>query len=454
MKDNNPCVLTPFYTLKHPNWIACFLLMLVISFLPALAWAHPHTVDYNKKKIRQSLHHSISNNTLLDAINQTHYWLHFRLRHERVDLTHSHLIDAYGTTLRTAVGFETGYYHYFNALVEGANISIIGPFHYNSGRGSSAGIKLKFAVIPDPNVTLLSRALVHFIGIPHSVFTVGRQYINLDNQRFVGTVGFRQNLQRFDSVSAVSHLIPHTTLYYAYIWQVNRIFGPKAKAPFDKFNTGSQLINIKFNGLKYGDIIGYSYLLANNNAKRLSSNTVGIRLVGTIPIGSIHHHAVKLLYTAEIANQTDAHGNPIRYSEKYYHLQAGLQVMSVTGLVGYEVLDGNGTFAFQTPYATLHKFNGWADLFLFTPSTGLADGYANLIIKHFMTLSGTKFIAAYHDFHSRVGHQHYGNEYDVGLYQAIHKHFGVSVEYANFHRKTIGFPNVQKVWLTLTANFG
>ena len=31
--------------------------------------------------------------------------------------------------------------------------------------------------------------------------------------------------------------------------------------------------------------------------------------------------------------------------------------------------------ALQTPLATLHKFNGWADLFLTTPNAGLEDAY-------------------------------------------------------------------------------
>lgn len=470
--------------LRYQFWLASIVFVFAIGLLPSSSWAHRsinhhattanhHTNKHHvaakhhiatKHHVVHVNHHSVthvkahplpvSNASFIDALNQTRYWLNFRLRHERVDISKSPLQDAYATTLQTRVGFETGYYHYLNALVEGANISVIGPYHYNSGGGGSAAFKARYAIIADPNVTVLNRALVHFAAIPHSVITVGRQYINLDNQRFIGTVGFRQNVQRFDAVSGVTHLIPETTLFYAYVWQVNRIFGPNARSPFDKFNTGSQFINVNFHGLKCGDIIGYAYLLANNNAKTLSSKTFGIRFVGGLPLWShADHHPVKLLYTAEIAQQKDSNGNPISYSENYYHVVGGLQVMSVAGHVGYEVLDGNGTVAFQTPYATLHKFNGWADLFLVTPVTGLADGYANVIVNNFMTLHATKLIAAYHDFHSRVGHRHYGDEYDVGLYHNFHHHLGVSVEYANFHGKTTGFPNVQKVWLTASANF-
>src|SRR3546814_1461069 len=48
------------------------------------------------------------------------------------------------------------------------------------------------------------------------------------------------------------------------------------------------------------------------------------------------------------------------------------QTFSLNG--NYEVLGSDaGVFAFQTPLATLHKFQGWADLFLTTHSAGVRD---------------------------------------------------------------------------------
>ena len=43
---------------------------------------------------------------------------------------------------------------------------------------------------------------------------------------------------------------------------------------------------------------------------------------------------------------------------------------------GYELLGSDdGKVAFNTPLATKHKFNGWADKFLGTPKEGLEDVY-------------------------------------------------------------------------------
>src|SRR3546814_11261136 len=50
---------------------------------------------------------------------------------------------------------------------------------------------------------------------------------------------------------------------------------------------------------------------------------------------------------------------------------------------GYEVLggdDGTGNRAFQTPLATKHAFQGWADVFLTTPADGIEDAYVGATV--------------------------------------------------------------------------
>src|SRR3546814_7821694 len=68
------------------------------------------------------------------------------------------------------------------------------------------------------------------------------------------------------------------------------------------------------------------------------------------------------------------------YSADFVTAELGLDVAAFKLTGGYELLgsDGGATgiaggFAFQTPFATLHKFNGWADKFLTTPGTGIQD---------------------------------------------------------------------------------
>ncbi len=56
-----------------------------------------------------------------------------------------------------------------------------------------------FPVVADPENIELNRAQISYL-VDGTGVTVGRQRINLGNQRFVGSVGWRQNEQTFDAV--------------------------------------------------------------------------------------------------------------------------------------------------------------------------------------------------------------------------------------------------------------
>jgi hypothetical protein len=86
---------------------------------------------------------------------------------------------------------------------------------------------------------------------------------------------------------------------------------------------------------------------------------------------------MSVTYIAAFARQHDYAKNPLPIELNYYLSEAGLGFHGLTGGVGYEVLEGNQTVGFSTPLATLHIFQGWADVFLTTP----ADGIKNLYVK-------------------------------------------------------------------------
>jgi hypothetical protein len=72
------------------------------------------------------------------------------------------------------------------------------------------------------------------------------------------------------------------------------------------------------------------------------------------------------------------------------------------------VLGDGGGGSFTTPFATLHKFNGWADLFLATPQDGLRDAF----VSAGATVAGVKLSLVYHDFSADTGGARYGDELD------------------------------------------
>src|SRR5690554_8191928 len=86
--------------------------------------------------------------------------------------------------------------------------------------------------------------------------------------------------------------------------------------------------------------------------------------------------------------------------------EAGVLVSGMTAAVGFESLGSDsGNYGFQTPLATKHAFNGWADKFGATPNDGLNDTYIKLATK----VADVKLLAVYHDY-SRSEERRVGKE--------------------------------------------
>jgi hypothetical protein len=118
--------------------------------------------------------------------------------------------------------------------------------------------------------------------------------------------------------------------------------------------------------------------------------------------------------------------------------------------VGYEVLGSNdGAYGFSTPFATLHKFNGWTDLFLNTPDTGLEDFYVSLGAN----LWGFKAKVVYHDFSADEGDEDFGNELDLQVLRTFKKHYTAVLKYADFDSDSSSKPDTAKLWGILQLKF-
>ncbi len=146
--------------------------------------------------------------------------LDVRYRYEHVDQDNA-LKHANAQTLRTRVGFQTGKWYGLSTLVEADNVSRLGDAAYNSTRNGQTD----YSAVPDPDGSEINQALLRYDHAFGSAIA-GRQRINLDNQRFVGGVGWRQNEQTYDGVLGQLQPLDKLTLTYAYINNINTIFGP------------------------------------------------------------------------------------------------------------------------------------------------------------------------------------------------------------------------------------
>ena len=136
------------------------------------------------------------------------------------------------------------------------------------------------------------------------------------------------------------------------------------------------------NSPRCSGLSAYAYLLDFDNAANLSSQTLGLRLTGKQEVGD----DLGFQLCRAIRGATGLRGQPEQLRRRVLpRSEAGLDWPVFGFKLGYEVLEGSGTAgeSFQTPLATLHKFNGWADQFLLTPGTGLQDTYLQGTAKAF-----------------------------------------------------------------------
>ncbi|MGV8843313.1 MAG: alginate export family protein [Pseudomonas sp.] len=362
-----------------------------------------------------------------------------RYRYEHVDQDNA-LNNANAQTLRTRVGFQSGKWYGLSALIEADNVSRIGDASYNSTRNGQGD----YSVVADPGGSEVNQALLRY---DHNLgnAVLGRQRINLDNQRFVGGVGWRQNEQTYDGVLGQLKPLDGLTLTYAYIDNINSIFGPGD----NRFDTAgnpanieghSHLLNAQYVVMPELTATAYQYRLGLDNLAlgNQSSQTTGVRLNGAISGVS---------YALEYAQQKDYADNPQDLDSDYYLGELGYTIKGIALKAGYEVLGGDsgpGNRAFQTPLATKHAFQGWADIFLLTPANGVEDAYVGFTAP----LLGGNLAAWYHDFSAEQGSSQYGDEIDVSYAHPIPGVKGLVglVKYASYDADDFAV-DTDKFWL-------
>jgi hypothetical protein len=373
---------------------------------------------------------------LMEALKGGRVYLNFRYRYEYVD-DDAISREARASTLRTVLGYETGVFQGFRGLIEFEDVSDLQD-RYNSTTNG----KTQYPVVADPDGTEVNQAYLDYVGIEDTLLRLGRQEVILDNQRFVGPVGWRQNHQSFDAAAAIASGIPNLTAFYAWINQLNRVTGDDN--PLGDLDTNTHLVNLGYDIEGFGKATAYMYYLDVDDVDPLSSTTVGARFAGERALGE----DFDLVYAGEFANQTDAADNPNDVDQNYYLGELGARFMGVTVKGALEHLGGSGDTgdAFQTPLATLHAFNGWADQFLTTPPDGLDDYY----VMASGTFSEIKCTGAYHVFESDEGSTDYGSEFDLGFSYPLTKELVVGATAAWFDGDDGGFDDVTKYWFYLS----
>ena len=403
---------------------------------------------------------------LVGVIAQGKAVIDLRTRYEGVDDA-SKTVKGNAGTFRARLGYDTGYWNNLQLGFDFDQIWTVGGATYNSTRNG----KTAFPVVVDPAMTVLNRLQLTYASDFDTKFTIGRQRLLIGNLRFVGNAAWRQHEQTFDALSLVNTSIEDLTFTYAYVTRVNRIAGPALPVPSttaaaatgqaSHFRSNSHILDgvyIGVDGLRleaYAFLLdlkapGYATLAAQQTATaKLSTATYGGRGDYSFPLAQ----SVTAKVSGEFAHQTNYAANPLSYDLNYWLGEASLSSNGLTGLVGYESLGGNGTIGFATPLATLHAFNGWADMFLTTPANGLNDLYAKAVYvlpADFLEMKSLTGTVLYHSYTTDNLGRDIGSEWNLQAELAVDNNASFLVKYADYQGAGAafgGFSNKSIVWM-------
>lgn len=366
--------------------------------------------------------------------------------------------DAYWTSVRTTLGWQTLEYRGFSATAELINVGRMtsdngleysdGPgagswgsgWAWWSGMGYARGY---YPLVQDPNVTDINRLYLEYLAYGHTSIRGGRQTVSIDNQRFIGDYDFGQLPQTLDGVTLDSRPLHGARLLYGYYAHVRNAYDANWDASINA-------VNLQYEFLPLLKVAGYGYFQNQTTTGSVtgfednSNKIYGGRVWG----GWRMRERVELLYSAELAEQRNLAGGDERIDATYQRYGAGLQIGPAYARVDWEQLGSNqGLYGFQTPLGSTQLFTGRADLFATTPAVGLEDLRGTLGAD----IGPVRARLEFHSFQSDYRDWDLGHEWDVGLSWRIMRRLTASVDYADYQAgdEVAGLRDTQKVWVTL-----
>ncbi|MFC5049325.1 hypothetical protein ACFPK9_01645 [Rubritalea spongiae] len=333
--------------------------------------------------------------------------------------------NSWAGTFRIRPGFYLGKAEGFAGFVETEHtLAFIDDYQVGTPQSANfSPYEANNTAIGDPENNELNQLYGQYKG--HGALArVGRQRLIYDNAAFIGNVGWRQNEQTLDA----AHLMygnDDFTLKYAYSNRVNRIFGTDAQDAVKALEGDAHLLNGAYNFGEHS-LHGYVYLMdfAEQQFARASNNTYGGFFDFGLNGGKLH---------TEFAYQTEA-GEQDDYESVYYHVFYGSEVNSISYNFGVERLGES----FVTPLATVHAFNGFADVFIndrlgLTATgaqwNGLTDFYASVGTK---IPGGIALKGFAHGMWDDEMDQFYGFELDAVAVKSFAEDFKAIAKYAYY----------------------
>ncbi|MFK7975184.1 MAG: alginate export family protein [Halioglobus sp.] len=367
----------------------------------------------------------------------------FRYRFEGVDQD-GFSDEAEASTLRSRLTLTTASLDGFSAQIEFDDITSVGPNDYNSTENG----KGEFPIVADPEGSDLNQAWLAYSGSGWSS-KLGRQRIVHGSQRFIGGVAWRQNEQTYDGVRFEVKPNESLSLDIAYVYNINRIFGPEDGVQPADWEGDNVFLQAKYSPSKGHTLGAFGYLIDVESQGAYSAGRTVNNSTSTFGLDYAGKLTSWLGVNIAWATQSDHGDSELNYEADYYMAELRGSFEGVTVRAGYEVLEAGEdentglNVGFKTPLATLHKFQGWADKFLGTPADGIEDAYIGINTK----LGPVKLGAVYHDFQAESSSIDYGTELDLVATWPVNKQLTLQLKYADYNADDL-LTDTTKIWVT------
>lgn len=286
--------------------------------------------------------------------------------------------EAFSTLLRSA--FSTKWHGHWSTVLELDYVARGLSNRHSDGIANNAK-----PLVPDTAGLDLNQLYLQHHGVS-TLWRVGRQRVEYDNQRFVGGNAFWQNEQTFDGLTTQFRFADASLLNYAYVYNVNRIFGEKAGSqlsesdpqygelngnrPFARLGDHklhSHWLRLEWNEWDYQRITGYTYRNEYLDFAAWSHRQTGIRHLFDYKFSTW-----RLRTQVEYARQW-------RYqiieaaSTAYELVEAALGFHAFEFAARHEKLEAQKGQTFIAPLGSSHDFHGFVGKFSGTPENGLLE---------------------------------------------------------------------------------
>ena len=350
---------------------------------------------------------------------------------------------ANANTVRLRLGLLSPVFHGLQGYAEYQGLYAM-QSDYNSTRND----KTEYSVIADPYENELDQLWLSYAGIPDTVIKGGRQVIQMDDQRFIGNVGWRQLQQTFDSALITNKSINNLTINAGYIGRAKTVTATTE-------GLTAPILNVNYKLGDYGNLVGYGYWLdfTDPDVYAKSNQTYGLRLTNYQKPGDSFKLSDNygLVYNAEWSIQSDYQNSPKDYTVNRWNLMGGLTAYMFTFQGAMEQLDGVGkNKTFITPLGTNFAFQGWADQFLVTPDDGIRDVFGTVTTS--LDRGEVTLMGVFHQFYDDTGNIHYGKEWDFRAVKKFGKHYSLLAQYAYYEADQFS-TDTQKIWVQGNINF-